>query len=197
MPINFAILDSFMLTSILIAFGLNFDTFSVSIVEGSLMNRRSLVKSLKIACCFGFGQALMALVGSFLGSGFKSIIVNSDHWIAFILLSLIGGKMISESRNVALSAKKTNTTNIKSLFILVIATSIDALVVGITLAFIDGQIITDILFIGIITFIVSFVGHYLGSKLKGIIRENVKIAGGLILIVIGIKTLIQHLFLGS
>jgi len=123
--------------------------------------------------------------------------VNSDHWIAFILLSLIGGKMISESRNVALSAKKTNTTNIKSLFILVIATSIDALVVGITLAFIDGQIITDILLIGIITFIVSFVGHYLGSKLKGIIRENVKIAGGLILIVIGIKTLIQHLFLGS
>jgi len=183
-----------MIISIILAIGLNFDTFSVAVVEGSQMRRASIINSLKIGIFFGMGQVFMALFGAFLGLGFKLIVMNVDHWIAFILLSFVGGKLINESKKKMDCVKQTNIINYKSLFLLVIATSIDALVVGITLAFMENSILTNIIMIGIVTFFVSLIGYHSGKELKKICKSKVKIIGGLILISIGIKILIQHLF---
>jgi len=186
-----------MLVSILVALGLNFDTFSIAIVEGSQISKPSIRKSLEVGVFFGLGQAFMAFLGSLLGIGFKLVIINIDHWIAFILLSFIGGKLILDSKKKSEDVQQTHITNIKSIFLLVIATSIDALVIGITLVFIKGSIFFDILSIGIVTFIVSSFGFYFGNKLKKIFKNNVKVVGGLILVMIGIKILVQHIFFGG
>jgi manganese efflux pump family protein len=179
-----------MFTSILLAIGLNFDTFSVAVVEGAEDCKPSLKDSLRVGLFFGFGQAFMALLGSYLGLGFKFIITNIDHWFAFVLLGYIGGKMIYESSKAGDCAKQ-------SLPLLVIATSIDALVVGITLAFIDTSILTTIIVIGVITFLVAFIGYYAGEELRKYCKSHIKIIGGVILILIGVKILIQHLFFGG
>ena len=183
-----------MVLSILIAIGLNFDTFSVAIVEGSRKIKSSITNSLKVGVFFGIGQGIMALSGSLLGVSFKFIIMNVDHWVAFILLSFIGGKLIIESKEDRTVHIKTHTVDYKSLSLLVVATSIDALVVGITLAFISNSIITDVSIISVITFIISFIGYHSGGKLKKLCKNNTKVIGGLILISIGIKILLQHLF---
>ncbi|MCX6730928.1 MAG: manganese efflux pump [Candidatus Roizmanbacteria bacterium] len=186
-----------MITSFLIAIGLNFDTFSVSIVEGSQFVKPSLKDACKVGALFGIGQAGMALLGVILGLGFKLIITNIDHWIAFLLLSFIGGKLIHESWNKDECDQRKIAINLRTLTPLVIATSIDAATVGITLAFIDNSIISTIITIGVVTFYVAFIGFYQGNKLRKYCKNNVKIIGGLILICIGIKILIQHLFFGG
>lgn len=186
-----------MITSILIALGLNFDTFSVSIVEGANSKKITIKNAFIVGLLFGFGQAFMALLGSFLGLGFKSLIINIDHWIAFILLVIIGIKLIIESKTKEDKGKKSDFLNFQSFLLLAIATSIDSLIIGITLAFIKNTIITTVLLIGIITFFVSFIGYYFGEQLKKVCKNNTKIIGGLILIFLGIKILIQHLYLGS
>ncbi|MCX6732722.1 MAG: manganese efflux pump MntP family protein [Candidatus Roizmanbacteria bacterium] len=186
-----------MITSFLIAIGLNFDTFSVSVVEGSQFIKPSIKDSLKVGVYFGIGQAGMALLGVILGLGFKLIITNIDHWIAFLLLSLIGGKLIHESLSGDVCDKKKIAINFHSLAPLVIATSIDAAAVGITLAFINASILSTIAMIGIITFCVAFLGFYEGYVLRKFCKNNVKIIGGAILISIGIKILIEHLFFGG
>lgn len=183
-----------MVLPILIAIGLNFDTFSVAIVEGSRKIKTSITNSLIVGAFFGIGQGVMALLGSLLGVGFKFIIMNIDHWVAFILLSCIGGKLIIESKKDKVVRIKTHTINYKSLSLLIIATSIDALIVGITLAFIGNSIITDVLIISVITFIIASVGYHSGEKLKKLCKNNTKVIGGLILILIGMKILLQHLF---
>lgn len=186
-----------MITSILIALGLNFDTFSVSIIEGANAKKITIKNALVVGLLFGFCQAFMALVGSFLGLGFKSLIINIDHWISFILLVIIGIKLIIESKEKEDKGKKYKTLNFQSLLLLAVATSIDSLIVGITLAFIKNAIVTTVLLIGIITFSVSFTGYYSGEQLKKICKKNTKIIGGLILIFLGIRILIQHLYFGS
>lgn len=183
-----------MFTTFLIALSLNFDTFSVSVVEGAQATKPSIKDSLKVGLFFGIGQALMALFGLFVGVGFRSIIINIDHWIAFVLLSSIGGKMIYDLRTKQGQQKVVNLLNPRSLILLVIATSIDSLIVGITFAFIKGSIVAEIITIGLVTFIVSFVGFYAGKELRIIFKSKIKIIGGLILIAIGIKILIEHLF---
>jgi len=175
-----------MITSILIALGLNFDTLSVSIVEGASSDKITIKKAFAVGLIFGFCQAFMALIGSFLGLGFKSLIINIDHWIAFLLLVVIGIKLIIESKT-----KKENGGN---LILLAVATSIDSLVVGITLAFMKSTIMTTVLLIGIITFLVSFIGYICGKQLRKTFKDKTKIIGGSILILIGIKILIEHLF---
>lgn len=182
-----------MITSILIALGLNFDTFSVSIVEGANSNKITVRNALMVGLLFGFSQALMALLGSFLGLRFKSLIVNIDHWIAFILLAIIGTKLIIESRIKEDDDKKIDVINFHSILLLGVATSIDSLIVGITLALIKNTIATTVLLIGMITFIISFFGYFFGRQFKKICKNNTKIIGGLILIFLGIKILIQHL----
>lgn len=188
-----------MLVPIFIAFSLNFDTFSVSIVEGAQATHKpTIIKSLKVAFIFATVQVLLAYLGALLGMGFKTFITNTDHWIAFLLLSAIGIKMIKESLQKENCESKTNSsTNFNSLVFLAIATSIDALIVGITIAFMKESTISYMLSIGIITFFVSYFGYHSGRGLKKICGNHVKAIGGLILIVIGLKTLIQHLFFGG
>ena len=179
-----------MLTSLLLAISLNFDTFSVAIVEGSQALKLSIKDSLRVGLFFGIGQALMALIGVFLGIGFKLIIINIDHWIAFVLLSMIGGKLINESNHKEEQGKLKKL----SLVLLIIATSIDAVAIGITLAFINESVLITIISIGVITFLVSFFGYYFGKKLGKFCKNRVKLIGGIVLIGIGIRILIQHLF---
>jgi putative Mn2+ efflux pump MntP len=186
-----------MIISILIAIGLNFDTFSVAVVEGSQALKISVRDSLKVGILFGLGQALMALIGVFFGLGFKFFIVNVDHWLAFILLSFVGGKLIGEAQRNEDCVKQNSVLNFKNLFLLTVATSIDAVVVGITLVFINNQIISTVIIIGIITFFVSLTGYYFGKEFRKICKSRTKMMGGLILIIIGVKILIQHLFFGG
>ncbi|MFH0864473.1 MAG: manganese efflux pump [Candidatus Gottesmanbacteria bacterium] len=186
-----------MITSILIALGLNFDTFSVSIVEGANSKKITIKDALIVGLLFGFSQAFMALIGSFFGLGFKSLIINIDHWIAFLLLILVGVKLIFESKTKEDKRKKSGVLDFQLLLLLAVATSIDSLIIGITLAFIKNTIVTTVLLIGIITFIVSFIGYYCGKQLKKICKNNTKIIGGLILIFIGLKILIEHLYFGG
>ncbi|MBM3284032.1 hypothetical protein FJY90_07385 [Candidatus Gottesmanbacteria bacterium] len=180
-----------MLSSLLIALSLNFDTFSVAVVEGAQANNPTLRLSIKIGLFFGLGQALMAIFGAIFGLGFKTIISNIDHWIAFILLSMVGGKMIYE---IEKTGKTTNILCTQALIGLVIATSIDALIVGITFTFIKQPIILSVCIIGLVSFLTAFLGFYFGEKLRLIFKNKIKIIGGIILITLGIKILIQHLF---
>jgi len=186
-----------MIFSILIAISLNFDTFSVAIVEGAQSLKPSIKNSFKVGLAFTLGHVVMIFLGFFLGLSFKLIITNIDHWVAFILLSFVGFKLIKESATTQKYHLPTNALNIQSLVLLVIATSIDALAVGITLAFIKTSIISNAVIIAIITFCVSSTGYYAGKTLKKFCKSKVKIIGGLILITIGLKILIQHLFFSS
>lgn len=186
-----------MIIPFLIAIGLNFDTFSVAIVEGSQAPKQSIKNSMKVGVFFGIGQAAMALLGVFLGLGFKLLITNIDHWVAFILLSIIGGKLMYESNKKEDCTNKTTEINLHSLLPLVIATSIDAVAVGITLAFINNSLTLTVALIGGITFLVSFIGYYCGKEFKKLCKTQVKTIGGIILILIGLKILIQHLFFGG
>jgi manganese efflux pump family protein len=182
------------LTSLLIALSLNFDTLSVAIIEGAINKRPRILESLKVALFFGIGQALMAQIGALLGFGFKYIIADIDHWIAFVLLSIIGLKIIFDKDSHSRQLNKNSSVGYKTLTWLTIATSIDSLIIGITLAFIKKSIFSDLIIIGIVSFIVSFIGFHTGGKLKNLFRSKIKIAGGLVLMLIGTKILIEHLF---
>jgi len=179
----------------LIAVGLSMDAFAVSICKGLNMRKLNYKHTFIIAAFFGGFQGLMPLIGWILGKQFEQYITDFDHWIAFILLGFIGGQMIYES------LKKDNekcdideNLDIKGLFILAIATSIDALAVGITLALIPNtNILTSITLIGIITFVLSIIGVFIGNKFGARFKSKAEFAGGLILILIGTKILFQHL----
>jgi len=183
-----------MIISFLTAISLNFDTFSVTIIEGSQKTKPTIKEALKVGLFFSIGQGFLALIGSLLGLGLKLLISNIDHWVAFILLAFIGGKFIKESVELKKDDKR-NSLNFQTLFLLVIATSIDALVIGITFVFTKASITSNILMISLVTFIVSSSGFYGGKYFKNIFKENTKIIGGLILISLGLKILIEHLFL--
>lgn len=137
----------------------------------------------------------MALMGMLLGLGFKTIIADIDHWVAFFLLSFVGGRMVYEIKNKEEKNRSTNLLDNKSLILLVIATSVDALIIGITFAFLKQSIFFDISIIGLISFVVSFIGFYIGEELRLIFKNKIKIIGGLILIAIGIKILMEHMLI--
>jgi putative Mn2+ efflux pump MntP len=186
-----------MIIPILIALSLNFDTFSVTVVEGAQAVRPSIKNALKVSVIFGLAQALFALSGALLGLGFKSLIANTDHWVAFILLLVIGTKLIKESFQKEKCESKLRRLNFRALFFLAVATSIDALIVGITFAFLKDSVTSYILVIGLVTLVVSFIGYRSGRALKKICGSKARMIGGLILIAIGVKTLIQHLYFGG
>ena len=179
----------------LIAISLSMDAFAVAICKGLNMRKLNYTHTFIIATFFGGFQGLMPLIGWFLGKQFARYIINFDHWIAFILLAFIGGQMIHEA------LKKDNekcdineNLNIKELFILAIATSIDALAVGITFALIPNtNILTSITLIGIITFVLSIIGVFIGNKFGSKFKSKAELAGGIILILIGSKILFEHL----
>lgn len=144
-----------MITIIFIAIGLSMDAFAVSVVSGFTIKHHKFNSALTLGASFGMFQAIMPVIGWFAGLSLRNFIVNIDHWVAFILLSIIGSKMIYESFKIKSDKKVVNPINAFVLLILSISTSIDALVVGISFAFLDISIITPIIIIGIITFLLN------------------------------------------
>ncbi len=172
--------------------GLSMDACATSICKGLSIKKYSLKKGIIIGLYFGIFQGLMPVIGYLLGTSFEKYITKIDHWIAFVLLVTIGAKMLFDCLS-----KKENDNNdsvsFKVMFPLAIATSIDALAIGITLSFLKVNIIISALIIGIITFITSLLGSALGNNFGTKYQNIAQIIGGLILILIGIKILLEHL----
>ena len=166
------------------------DAFAVSICKGLSMKKLYLKNIIIIALYFGIFQMLMPIIGYFLGSTFQNFVINIDHWIAFILLSGIGINMIKEAKE---KENYNDKIDLKTMSILAIATSIDALAVGITFAFLETNIIKAVLIIGIITFFISLLGVKIGNKFGDKFQDKAEIIGGAVLILIGIKILLEHL----
>jgi putative Mn2+ efflux pump MntP len=182
-----------MFTTILIAISLAMDCLAVSIAGGALVEKPRLRNALKIGAFFGLFQTVMPLIGWALGFGFRNLISSFDHWIAFGLLLIIGAKMIYESFKKDSDKKKRDILNNHTLIILAVATSIDALVAGMSLAFIGVPLIYSVLIIGAFAFVLSVTGYFAGHKIGTLIGSKMEIVGGVILIGIGIKILIEHL----
>lgn len=182
-----------MITIILIALALAMDALAVSITSGTTIKHSRINKALKISIFFGSFQAVMPFIGWLAGFRLRDFISNVDHWIAFGLLSLIGCRMIYESTKLESSEKKINFLKVYVLLTLSVATSIDALAVGISFAFLNIYIATPIIIIGIITFLLSFLGVFVGSRFGHFFENRIEIVAGLILIGIGIKILVEHL----
>ena len=176
-----------------IAIGLAMDAFAVSITSGITIQHLKISHAFQIALIFGIFQAFMPVVGWGTGLNLKDFIVGIDHWIAFGLLIVIGCKMIYESLKMETGENRSNVLDIYVLLILSIATSIDALVVGISFAFLKISIIAPIIIIGVVTFVLSFLGVFLGDKLGHFCEKKIEAIGGIILIAIGIKILVEHL----
>ncbi|NBH74537.1 manganese efflux pump MntP family protein [Rodentibacter pneumotropicus] len=176
----------------IIALGLSMDAFAVSISKGLAMRSFRWKQAVIIALCFGCFQAIMPLIGYVLGSQFSKIIQEWDHWFAFILLLLIGANMIREGFTEEEREPVSEIINVKRLLSLGLATSVDALAVGISFAFLHVNIIQAVWIIGITTFVISFIGvksgHFLGRKFK----SKAEIFGGLVIIIMGIKILFEH-----
>ncbi len=183
-----------LLELLLIALGLSMDAFAVSLCKGLNMSRLNLRNAAIVALFFGGFQAAMPLLGWLLGTQFESYITSVDHWIAFGLLSFIGGKMIYEVfKKDRCPTAGGDILKIKALLLLAVATSIDALAVGITFAFLHVSIIPAVSLIGAITFVTSLAGVCIGYKFGARLKSKAELAGGVVLILIGIKILLEHL----
>lgn len=180
---------------LLVAVGLSMDAFAVAVCKGLNMSKINYKRGALIALFFGVFQALMPLIGWFLGVQFEKYIVSFDHWVAFFLLGFIGGKMIAEAFEKEKEDCCADKFSIGELFILAIATSIDALAVGITFALIAPTtgISAAVILIGVITFALSFVGVVIGNKFGARYKKRAELAGGIILCLMGLKILLEHL----
>ena len=179
---------------VLLAVGLSMDAFAVSICKGLGMKKINLKVAVVLGLFFGGFQAGMPVIGWALGSQFMSIIGPIDHWIAFVLLALIGFNMIKESREEEKEEEKPYAgVNFKELLILAVATSIDALAVGVTFAFLQVNIVPAITIIGCTTFVISIAGVYVGNVFGSRYKSRAELTGGIILILIGLKILLEHL----
>ena len=177
----------------ILAVGLSMDAFAVSVCKGLAMKRCSFQKAAVCGIWFGGFQALMPLIGYILGYQFKNYITSVDHWIAFILLAIIGGNMMKESFSKE-EDENSDSLDVKTMFLLAVATSIDALAVGITFAFLPDTNVTDaVLFIGIVTFVLSAAGVKIGNLFGTKYKAKAEFAGGLILVLLGLKILLEHL----
>lgn len=178
---------------LLLAIGLSMDAFAVSVCKGLSTQTLKTKHYFIIGAWFGGFQALMPLIGYFLGSTFEQYITSFDHWVAFILLSIIGGNMLREG----LSKDEENVDpsfSFKTMIVLAVATSIDALAVGITFALLpDVNIVAAVSFIGVVTFFLSAVGLKVGNIFGVKYKSKAEIVGGVILILIGLKILLEHL----
>lgn len=178
----------------IIAVGLSMDAFAVSICKGLCMPRMNWRNAVIAGLYFGGFQAGMPVIGYLLGSQFKEAITSYDHWIAFVLLGIIGINMIKESFDKEEVECTYCSLDPKNMFMLAIATSIDALAVGVTFAFLKVQIIPAVSFIGVTTFTLSVAGIKMGNVFGTRFKSKAEFAGGVILILMGIKILLQHLF---
>ncbi|MCI6537835.1 manganese efflux pump MntP family protein [uncultured Eubacterium sp.] len=182
----------------LIGVGLSMDAFAVSICKGLSMRKVDKKYMLVLAAFFGGFQALMPTLGWLLGSQFQSYITAIDHWIAFILLALIGGKMILDvikerGENEEVCPDDSVRIDLKEFFLLAVATSIDALAVGITFAFLQVKLISSVTVIGCITFCFTIAGVLIGNVFGTKFKDKATVLGGVILIAIGVKILLEHL----
>ena len=175
----------------LLAVGLSMDAFAVSVCKGLAMKKCTIKKAMTCGIWFGGFQALMPLIGYFLGSFFADMITKYAHWIAFVLLIIIGGNMIKEAMGE--DEKVDACMDAKEMFLLAIATSIDALAVGVTFAFLKVQIVPAVSFIGCVTFVCSAIGVKIGSIFGSKYRSKAEFCGGVILILIGLKILLNGL----
>jgi len=185
-----------LVTPILIGIALSMDCFAVSLAIGTSTKTKILHAALIIALCFGIFQTGMTLAGWFAGIGFTGFIAGFDHWLAFLLLGLIGAKMIHEGLEEEEEEETIAVLQFVPVMVLSFATSIDALAVGVSFAFLRMSILVPALIIGIVAFIVSFAGVMSGMKLKSVLGRRIEIIGGLILILIGLNIVYTHLFAG-
>jgi putative Mn2+ efflux pump MntP len=179
---------------LLIAVGLSMDALAVSLTIGLTLGCFRVRHALRTGLFFGGFQALMPLIGWAAGLTFSSWIKPFDHWIAFGLLILIGGKMVIDSLRPGDDHKVCDPENLATMTILAVATSIDALAVGLSLSFLDVQILPPVVIIGLVTFLLSFAGEWAGNRLA--FGKRFEIIGGIVLIAVGTRILIQHLTQG-
>lgn len=178
----------------LIAVGLSMDAFAVSVCKGLATQQLRWRHYLIIGAWFGGFQALMPSIGYLLGSTFESYITAVDHWVAFFLLCLIGGSMVKEALSKDGEAGADNSSfAFRNMLLLAVATSIDALAVGVTFAFLQVHLLSSVLIIGIVTFGISVAGVKLGSVFGTRYQAKAELAGGVILILLGVKILLEHL----
>lgn len=181
---------------VLLGVGLAMDAFAVSVCKGLAMRRVNKKQALVIGLFFGGFQALMPFAGWMLGSRFEQYITNVDHWIAFLLLGFIGGKMILEAlkpEEPEEIGEMDPPLDLKELLILALATSIDALAVGITFAFLDYPIVEAISVIGVVTFVIAVGGVYVGNFFGNKYKNKAEFVGGVILVLLGTRILLSHL----
>lgn len=177
---------------LLISIGLAMDAFAVSVCKGLAMKKMSWKKAIIIGLYFGIFQAVMPVIGYFLGTTFERFITNVDHWVAFILLVGIGINMVKEAFDKE-SENRNDNVDVKTMLVLSIATSIDALAIGITFACLKIHIVMPVITIGLITFIISVIGVKIGNQFGDKYGKKAEIMGGVILILLGIKILLEHL----
>lgn len=178
----------------ILAVGLSMDAFAVSVCKGLAMEKCNFWKAAVCGVWFGGFQALMPAIGYLLGYRFRGYITAVDHWIAFGLLVFIGGNMIREAVSGE-EEEADDSLDVKTMLLLAVATSIDALAVGVTFAFLpDTNITAAVLFIGVVTFVLSAIGVKVGNVFGSRYKNKAEFAGGLILIILGIKILVEHLF---
>lgn len=179
----------------LIAVGLSMDAFAVSVCKGLAMQKCTVGKAGIVGLYFGGFQALMPLAGYILGVQFKHVITSVDHWIAFILLGIIGINMIRESRSGCEDGceSEDESLDVRTMLALAVATSIDALAVGVTFAFLHVDIVSAVCFIGVITFTLSAAGVKIGNIFGTRYKAGAELAGGVILVFMGVKILLEHL----
>ena len=179
-------------TVLLIAVSLAMDSFAVSIAHGMTIKNRRVATGLGIAFSFGLFQAFMPVLGWLAGLTFIDLIASFDHWVAFGLLAFISGKMIYEARTKHEEEKEAQLT-VPVVLILSVATSIDALAVGLSFSLLQVAITVPVITIGVVAFLLSFAGFNFGSKLGKFFERKVQVIGGIVLIAIGIKILLEHL----
>ncbi len=180
------------ITIVAMAFALAMDAFAVSIASGAAYKQLQVRHALRMAVFFGGFQAFMPLVGALAGLSFKEYIVEYDHWVAFFILAAVGGKMIYESLKITEVEKNYSPSNILVLLALSVATSIDALAIGVTLSLVAGSIVFEVIVIGLVTFLLSYIGVILGKKFGHIFENKIEVVGGLVLITLGVKILLYH-----
>jgi len=183
-------------TTLLIGIALAMDCFAVSLAIGTTTKTDLLKTAFIIACCFGAFQAGMTLAGWAAGTGLVGLIAGFDHWVAFLLLAIIGAKMIHEGLEDESEDEPIPVLRFVPVMILSLATSIDALAVGVSFAVLNESVLVPALIIGLVAFIFSCVGVLSGMRLKTVLGKRIEIIGGLILILIGLNILVSHLATG-
>ena len=180
-------------TLLLLATGVSADAFAVALGKGLQLRRQVLARALLIGLLFGLAQALMPLAGYLLGSTFADRIAAYDHWVAFGLLAAVGGKMLWEALRPSADDEPADEVSVRELLVLALATSIDALAVGVSFAFLEIDVWVAVLVIGLTTFVLSVAAVLLGHRVGTRFQRPAEVVGGLVLILIGAQIVVQHL----